>query len=224
MPSALRISHTVQATTVPARVTSSPWIRRYPQDGFSRARRRTRVRMERMVGGRPRRFGVEMVARLCFIRLRCQRSTVSARTTRRGRRKTGRGRGCNSAASNARSAGVKVTVLGPSWRCSTASWWRRVRISAPLARWLHWQQPQDSEDVGDGQIGQAKQHPTIMTAGYVRPGWLAEPHAPRPPPHCTLPVTSTDEIFGRHRVEESAPSGGGGHAGSLGGQGFPPGR
>lgn len=63
----------------------------------------------RTVGGRPRRFGLDACACRCFIRLRCQRSIVSGRTTRRSRRKTDRGSGCNSAARNARSAGVKVT-------------------------------------------------------------------------------------------------------------------
>jgi hypothetical protein len=52
-----RISHTVDAATLMPRAASSPWMRLYPQLGFSRVRRRTRVRMLRRVGGRPGRFG-----------------------------------------------------------------------------------------------------------------------------------------------------------------------
>jgi len=91
-PSTLRISQTVEVATLIPRVGSSPWMRRYPQDRFSRARRRTRVRTERTVGGRPRRFGFEMFACRALITLRCQRSTVSGRTSSRSRRKTVRGR------------------------------------------------------------------------------------------------------------------------------------
>ena len=58
----LRISQTVEAATLMPRAASSPWMRRYPQDVFSRARRRTRARMERTVGGRPRRFGAQVAA------------------------------------------------------------------------------------------------------------------------------------------------------------------
>jgi hypothetical protein len=107
--------------TVMARVASSPWMRRYSQGGFSRTRRRTRTRMERTVGGRPGRVGFDMFACRCFMRLRCQRRTVSGWTIRRSRRNIPRGRGCSSAARNARSAGVKVTVRGPRWRCGTAN-------------------------------------------------------------------------------------------------------
>ena len=72
--------------------------------------------MERTVGGRPRRFGFDMFACRALIRSRCQRSTVSGRTISRSRRRTARGKGCSSAARNARSTGVYVTVVGPRWR------------------------------------------------------------------------------------------------------------
>ena len=51
-PSALRISHTVEAATLIPGVASSAWMRRRPRDGFSWTRRMTDVRMERTVGGR----------------------------------------------------------------------------------------------------------------------------------------------------------------------------
>ncbi|MFI6299942.1 hypothetical protein ACIBEJ_50705 [Nonomuraea sp. NPDC050790] len=57
MPSFLRISQTADGATLMPSVTSSPCTRRYPQDGFSCTRRKTRARMERTVGGRPHRFG-----------------------------------------------------------------------------------------------------------------------------------------------------------------------
>ena len=48
-----------------------------------------------------------------------QRGTVSGRTSSRSRRGTDRGKGCRSAARNARSAEVNVTDLEPRWRCNT---------------------------------------------------------------------------------------------------------
>jgi uncharacterized protein YkwD len=47
IPASVKISHTVEAATFTPRTSSSPWILRYPQLGFSRARRSTRARMER---------------------------------------------------------------------------------------------------------------------------------------------------------------------------------
>jgi hypothetical protein len=68
--------------------------------------------------------------------LRCQRSTVSGRTTRCSRLRTFLGSRCSSAASKARSAGVNRTLSGPSCRWRTESWWRSTRISASLSRLL----------------------------------------------------------------------------------------
>src|SRR2546427_350599 len=67
---------------------------------------------------------------------RCQRSTVSGRTTKCSLLRTFLGSRCSSAASNARSPGVNRTLTGPSCRCRTESWWRRARISASLSRLL----------------------------------------------------------------------------------------
>jgi hypothetical protein len=60
MPASLRISQTVDAATVIPRMSSSPWMRRYPHELFSRARRSTRTRIDRTVRGRPARFGREI--------------------------------------------------------------------------------------------------------------------------------------------------------------------
>jgi DDE domain len=54
IPAFLRSSQTVDGATVIPSPASSPWIRRYPQEGFSRASRNVRVLIRRCVGGRPR--------------------------------------------------------------------------------------------------------------------------------------------------------------------------
>jgi hypothetical protein len=51
-PASLRISQTVDAAIFTPSTRSSPWIRRYPQVVFSRAKRRTSRRTDRIVGGR----------------------------------------------------------------------------------------------------------------------------------------------------------------------------
>lgn len=71
MPASLSISQTVDAATVIPSTSSSPWILRYPQPGFSVARRKTRVRMECTVRGRPGRFGRDWVAWRRTSRSRC---------------------------------------------------------------------------------------------------------------------------------------------------------
>ena len=52
---ALRICHTVGGATMMPSLASSPWIRRYPHDSFSLARRSTTDRTVRRTGGRPER-------------------------------------------------------------------------------------------------------------------------------------------------------------------------
>jgi hypothetical protein len=77
IPACFNISHTVDAATFTPSTSSSPCRRRYPQLGFSRARRSTRTRTERTVGGRPGRFGRDRCAWRRAKRSRCQRRTVS---------------------------------------------------------------------------------------------------------------------------------------------------
>jgi len=62
IPASFKISHTVDTATFTPSTSSSPWMRRYPQLGFSRARRSTRLRTERTVRGRPGRFDRETAA------------------------------------------------------------------------------------------------------------------------------------------------------------------
>lgn len=95
--------------------------RRYPQFGFSRISRSTRARMERTVGGRPGRFGLDRAAWWRRMRSRCQRSTVSGRTSSCIRYSASGVRRCSSAARNARSGAVNHTFRPPGWRSSTVS-------------------------------------------------------------------------------------------------------
>ncbi len=113
MPASLRISHTVEGATFTPSTSNSPCTRRYPYAGFSRTRRSTRVRMERTVGGRPGRLGLDRAACRPLARSRCQRSAVSGRTSNRIRRSVSGLKRCSSAASKARSGGVNRTFLSP---------------------------------------------------------------------------------------------------------------
>jgi hypothetical protein len=57
IPAVLRIAHTVDAAMVTPSRASSPWMRRYPHVGFSRARRMIVRRVSTAVEGRPGRCG-----------------------------------------------------------------------------------------------------------------------------------------------------------------------
>jgi hypothetical protein len=79
LPVACRISHTVEAAIVYSSRASSPWIRLWPQVGFSRAIRRISVLSDATVDGRPgRRRSVKLHFRAT--RLRCQRKIVAGVT------------------------------------------------------------------------------------------------------------------------------------------------
>jgi hypothetical protein len=120
MPASFRISHTVEAATFTPSTNSSPCTRRYPQPGFSRTIRSTNTRMERTVRGRPGRFGLDLAACRPAIRSRCQRNTVSGRTSKRNRRNASGLNRCTIAANRTRSGRVNRTFLPPIWRASTA--------------------------------------------------------------------------------------------------------
>lgn len=106
------------------------------QVGFSRARRRTSRRTDRIVGGRPALRGRER--RVCrpAIKSRCQRRTVSGRTSSRTWPSTSRGNECSRAASHARSAHVNRTRSPCNCRSRTMIWCRSARISMSLSRSL----------------------------------------------------------------------------------------
>lgn len=100
---------------------------------FSRARCSTKARMEHGAG-RPGHFGLDSAAWRRATRPRCQRSTVSGRTS--SPHSTPRGSRHNSTARKTRPPGLKRTFPIPSWRSSTDSRRRRTRISMSLPRSL----------------------------------------------------------------------------------------
>jgi hypothetical protein len=87
----LRICHTVDGATMMPSPASSPWIRRYPHDSFSRARRSTTDRTVRRTGGRPERPRRDNRTHRRRTMSRCQRKTVAGVTISRNpaRRPTG---------------------------------------------------------------------------------------------------------------------------------------
>ena len=98
-------------------------MRRYPQVGFSAARRSASRRSSADVDGRPggRCGWVQCRA----MRRRCQRNSVSGVTSHPAR--LGRGSAAAIAASKVRS--VSVSSGRSTWRRNTASWWRNTIIS-----------------------------------------------------------------------------------------------
>ena len=129
MPLVLRISHTVDAATLTPGSASSPWILRYPHSGFSRASRRTRALMVWQVAGRPVLPRLDLAAWRRRRMSRCQRRIVSGVTSSLNPWRSTLGITLSKAASRARSA--QFTCGRRSCRrCRTASWWRRIRISA----------------------------------------------------------------------------------------------
>ena len=76
IPAFLRISQTVDGATVMPSPASSPWIRRYPQDSFSRASRRATDRTLRCVAGRPDRPCRDKRPHRRRTMSRCQRKIV----------------------------------------------------------------------------------------------------------------------------------------------------
>ena len=129
MPLALRISHTVDAATLTPRPASSPWILRFPHPGFSLASRRTRALMCLRVAGRPVLPRLDLASQRRRTMSRCQRRIVSAVTSSRSPWRRAFGIVLSKAASSARSTQFRCGRRGCR-RCSTASWWRRIKISA----------------------------------------------------------------------------------------------
>jgi hypothetical protein len=112
----LRICHTVDEAIRWPRRASSPWIRRYPQDGFLPARRR----ISSEVGGCPG-PRVGCVQRRAM-RRRCHLRRVSGVTIQPVR--FGRGSAAAIAPSRVWSSSLSAGRL--IWRRKTASWWRNT--------------------------------------------------------------------------------------------------
>jgi len=128
MPLVLRIFHPVDEAMRWPRPTSSPWMRRYPQVGFSTARRRMSRRISFEVGGRP---GPRVGCVQCLaMRRRCHRRRVSGVTIQPFRR----WRGSAAAMAPSRVRSLSLSAGRSVWRRSTASWCRSTMISSSLER------------------------------------------------------------------------------------------
>ena len=200
VPASCRISQTVEAATFTPGTSSSPRTRRYPDPGFSRTSRNTRTRIERTVRGRPGCRGRDRRACRRAATWRCQRSTVSGRTTKCSRLSTSIGSRCSSAASNARSPGVNRTLSGPSCRCRTEKLVAQredLRVFVPAA---HRQQPR-REHVRHTKIGQPQQHG--RSPCHNNPPSHERPtgrHRAQHRPHPCIGSTSMDEVSGMSKA------------------------
>jgi hypothetical protein len=108
IPALLSICQTVDGATVMPRPASSPWIRRYPQDSFSRASCRTIDRTLRCVAGRPELARRDRRACRRRTMSRCQRKIVPGVTISRIAARRPAGSVPASSASNARSGHVNA--------------------------------------------------------------------------------------------------------------------
>ena len=97
--------------------------------GFSRASRSASALMFRRVAGRPVLPRMDLAAQRRRTISRCQRRIVSGVTSMRSPWRRAFGITPSRAASNARSAQFSFGRRGCR-RCRTASWWRRIKISA----------------------------------------------------------------------------------------------
>ena len=200
VPASCGISQTVEAATITPGTSSSPCTRRYPDPGFSRTRGNTRTRTERTVRGRPGCRGRDRRACRRAATWRCQRSTVSGRTTKCSRLSTSLGSWCSSAASNARSPGVNRTLSGPSCRCRTEKLVAQredLRVFVPAA---HRQQPR-REHVRHTKIGQPQQHG--RSPCHNNPPSHERPtgrHRAQHRPHPCIGSASIDEVSGRSKA------------------------
>jgi hypothetical protein len=107
IPASLRICQTVDGATVMPSPASSPWIRRYPHDSFSRASRSTADRTLRCVAGRPERPTRDRRAQRRRTMSRCQRKIVPGVTINRIAARRSAGTVPASSASHARSGHVR---------------------------------------------------------------------------------------------------------------------
>ena len=171
VPALLRICQTVDAARRWPSPLSSPWMRRYPQVGFSAARRSASRRSSAAVGGRPggRCGWVQCPA----MRRRCQRNSVSGVTSHPAR--LGRASAAAIAASKLRSA--SVSSGRSTCRRSTASWWRNTMISRSFERL-------------ERTVSRASDARNRYKIRYTR-------NQDRP---SSLQVNAHDRVFGTHRL------------------------
>jgi hypothetical protein len=154
-----------------------------PQPGLSRASRSTRALMFRRVAGRPVLPRSDLAAQRQRAMPRCQRGTVSGVTSSRSAWRRAFGITASRVASSARPAQSRFGRRGCR-RCRTASWWRRIKISAIF----HASSRRDSRSHEGIRVIRRKMNRRHMTGD----------HHGRPASRATLPVTATDEILGTH--------------------------
>ena len=176
--------HAVDAATFMPSPASSPWILRYPQSGFSRASRRTRAWMFRRVVGRPVLPRMDLAAQRRRTMSRCQRTIVSGVTSSRSPWRRAFGIRPSRVASRARSAQSSFGRCGRR-RCSTPTWWRRIKISAVF----HISSRRDSRNPVATRV---------IRRNTNRRHMIADHHA-RSTERATLLVRAVDEILGTHR-------------------------
>ena len=99
------------------------------QSGFSRASRQTSARMFWRVAGRPGLPCMDLAAQRRRMMSRCQRRIVSGVTSSRSPWRRAFGITLSRVTSRARSAQFRLG-RHVCRRCRTASWWRRIKISA----------------------------------------------------------------------------------------------
>jgi hypothetical protein len=155
-PARLSMAHTVLAPTLHPSRHNSPWMRRYPQVGFSLANRSTSARSSAAALERPRRWGYVQRRRT---RSRCQRSSVAGCTN--NRRQARRGSSRTSPATTARSA-QSTRGRAPGGAAP------RPRGATPAARrpWLpsFASAAQATAAPAEQQIGQSQGHVLIVVA------------------------------------------------------------
>jgi hypothetical protein len=157
----------VDGATVMPSPASSPWIRRYPQDSFSRASRSTTDRTLRCVAGRPDRPRRDKRPRRRRTMSRCQRKIVPGVTSSRIPASLPAGTVPASSASHARSGHVnRARTFGRS-RPATASWWRSIKISASF----HHDSRRDSlsSDMTRDTTRKTSFKPTSRRSSHLRP-------------------------------------------------------
>ena len=184
MPLALRISQTVDAATLTPRPASSPWILRYPQFGVLAGQPADQGLMFRRVAGRPVLPRADLAAQRRRTMSRCQRTIVSGVTSSRSPWRRAFGITPSRAASRARSAQFSFGRRGCR-RCRTASWWRRIKISAVF----HVSSRRDSRSHAATRVIRRKTNRRHMIGD----------HHGRTAGRATLLVRAVDEILGTHR-------------------------
>ena len=191
MPLVLRISQTAGAAIVTPSPASSPWILRYPHSGFSRASRRASTWMFRRVTGRPILPRMDPAAQRRRTMSRCQRRMVSGVTSSRSPWRRVLGITPSRVASSARSAQSTVVRRGCR-RCRTASWWRRIKISAVF----HVSSRRDSRSHAASRV---------VRRNTNRRHMISDPHG-RSAGRATLLVRAVDAIVGTHTKRKKRSS------------------